>query len=301
MIVGGLLPTLVVGGLYAALGHFDAWYFYNFTVNLGREGSDYSTRAILERTAQFTLSILPLAVLAGVYAYDRWNGWRAPRLWSAQNWVHATALIWTACALAGGLALRQPYAHYFYGVIAPVAVYAGAALQRTGTNRLSFGGGLVAAGLVAFACFGYGLGWRHEITKNGSPQLIYKVARLLRSEDPRSLFVFNSSGILYYLTGQALPTKYPMPSHLWRELEAHSFQFDAHAELARVLDRQPEMIVVSRPFSALVAPDRAALLEERLNGGYCTWRTYRAGRHTIFIYRYQPETPHRRVEDDCDE
>ena len=81
----------------------------------------------------------------------------------------------------------------------------------------------------------------------GAPRLAHKIAELLRSNNTGSLFVFNQYGILYYLTGQPPPTKYPLPSHLTRELEAHSFQFDGHAELERVLDTHPEMIVVSRP------------------------------------------------------
>ena len=41
MIGGGVAPTVVAGAIYWRLGHFDAWVFYNFTVNLVRTATDY--------------------------------------------------------------------------------------------------------------------------------------------------------------------------------------------------------------------------------------------------------------------
>ena len=130
---------------------------------------------------------------------------------------------------------------------------------------------------------------RHEINKNGSPFLAYRVADLIRSESPHSLYVFNHFGILYYLANIPLPDKYTMPGHLTRELEAHSFQFDGHAEVARILESAPDIIVLARPFNRTIAPDRIELLEERLKDGYCTRAVYKAGQHMAYVYQHVGE------------
>ena len=285
MIVGGIAPTLLAGSVYAAIGHFDAWIFYNFTVNLLRGNSDYSRSAILLRAAQFTLCFLPLCVLATIHVRDTVFAARIPRAFENCTWIYALIAAWILLALAGGLALRQPYSHYFYGVLAPLTLLAGAGLHRTGEARLSYARISVLVCVLVLACAGYAYGWRHEINKNGSPYLAYKLARDIKSIGSGSLYVFNHFGILYYLTGEALPTLYPMPNHLLRELEAKSFQFDGTAEVARVLNHHPDTIVVMRPFTAMTAPDRVEVLERALENSYCAWRTYPAGAHTVFIYR----------------
>jgi hypothetical protein len=290
MMAGGLLPTLIAGGAYAALGHFDSWFFYNFTSNLQREASDYPVAMIARNAAQFALCGLPLAALAAGYVYDRQGRLPALHLWGAQAWIHLAGAVWFAAALAGGLALRQPYSHYFYGLIAPLAMYAGAAMDHPGTPVLKAKGLQIVGALLAFAGLIYAGGWSYEISTNGSPYLTYRMAETLRSENPRSLYVVNHFGILYYLAGQPLPTKYPMPGHLLRDIEAHSYGFDGAAEMSRVLAERPEMVVVSRPLWETTAPDRLAILDVALKDGYCTWRTYDAGQHTVTIYRDQGYT-----------
>ncbi len=289
MVGGGLLPTVIAGAAYAALGHFDAWVFYNFTVNFLREESDYSRGAILLRIAQFTLCFLPLCVLAAVYARAAIRTAGALRRNDGFIWLHLLLAVWVVCALVGGLALRQPYGHYFYGLVAPLALLAGAALHRREETTLSLRSQSILVGVLALACAAYAYGWRHEVNKNGSPFLAYRLADEIKSLKSPSLYVFNHFGILYYLTGAPLPTRYPMPNHLLRDLEAKSFQFDGPAEVQRVLNGRPETIVAMRPFSAMTAPDRVALLEHTLSDSYCAWRTYRAGEHTVSLYRWVGE------------
>ncbi len=285
MIAGGLLPTVIAGAAYAVLGHFDAWIFYNFTVNFLREESDYARGAIVMRAAQFALCFTPLCILAVAYARNAIATPQHARGGEARRWTHVLLAVWLVCALAGGLALRQPYGHYFYGVLGPLAILAGAGLHRRDGVFLSLGGFAALVGVLALACGAYAYGWRHEINKNGTPYLAYRMADDINRLDARSLYVFNQFGILYHLTGEPLPTKYPMPNHLLRELEAKSFRFDGKAEVERILGDRPDTIVAMRPFTAMTAPDRVALLEETLNASYCVWRTYPAGEHTVSVYR----------------
>jgi hypothetical protein len=138
---------------------------------------------------------------------------------------------------------------------------------------------------LAFA--GYGAGWTFETAAHGSADLPREIGALLRAERVRSLYVFNYFGVLYHLSGLPSPTRYTLPTHLLRDLEAASFQFDAQGEVGRILASAPEVIVVVRPYAGNIAPDRVALLDAALQKGYCTWRIYPAGRDTVYLYRFR--------------
>ncbi len=283
MICGGLAPTIVVGAGYAAIGQFDAWYFCNFTSNFQRQSTDHSLFHTMRSAMLLSLAALPLMVAAGLYiAARRRDRFRDIR--PAAGWVHGLLVIWFVTAMLDGFMLRQAYSHYFYGAIAPLAVLAGASLHRSFVNGLR-SARIVVAILLGLAGAGYAGGWVHEIDNYGSPYLAYRMANDLRADRPQSLYVFNKYGILYYLAGQKLPTKYPMPEHVLRDLEARSFGFDGNTELTRMLDARPTVIAVALPFPENVGADRIATLNATLAANYCAWRTYEAGEHEVTLYR----------------
>ncbi len=288
MVVGGLLPTGVAWAVYAALGYNDAFVFYNFTVNLTRQATDFPASLILFRAVLFIMALLPLTILGGKYILSRVQTSSQRTRLARQRWVHSTILLWFLAALIGALAQQQPYATYFFDTLAPLALLAAAALQSRGATPQSAKTVFRAAGVVlSFGVIGYVGLHLQKIADNGLPYLPATIAADIKSEGATSMYVFNYYGIMYPLTGMALPTRYPLPDHLLRNLEAASFQFDPLVELQRILDNNPSVIVVKTPFAARIPSDRRAMLQSKLGRDYCLVRNYQAGPERVHVYGYR--------------
>ena len=284
MILGGLLPTAIALGAYWSIGHLDAFIFYNFTTNVVRPVTDYSAGLLAFRIGEVLLVVHPLLVCAVVYML-RGGAKAASEQGPAHRWVDTVLVIWLTAAVFGALVQRQPYLHYFYAIVPPLALFALAVLGARGRFTKAAKRWVVVYTLAPLV--GYAGGWTWESWDHGSPMLPREIARTLRAENVSSLYVFNSFGIIYYLSGLPSPTKFTLPTHLLRDLEAASFQFDAVAEVKRILDSHPQVIVVTRPFAGNIAPNRVEMLEAELQASYCTWRMYEAGRDKVYLYRYQ--------------
>lgn len=280
MIVGGVLPTAVAAAAYWRVGHIDAFVFYNFTVNFIRPPTDYTTSLLLGRIGMSLAVAMPLAILSVRYAALQRRS--APQ--GRQGATDAVLVVWMLSGLFGALVQRQPYLHYFYAVVPPLAIWAAQALGNGGFNLRAQ---VCACAFLILPLAEYAAGWAYEIRDHGSANLPRTIAQDLRHEDVRSLYVFNYFGVLYHLSGLPSPTRYTLPTHLLRDLEAASFQFDARAELGRILAEHPEVIVVTRPYAANIAPDRIELLNVALEADYCVWRTYVAGQDTVYLYRFR--------------
>lgn len=281
MIAGGLAPTIAAAAAYWRMGLLDLFVFYNFTVNLVRPATDYSPGLLAFRIAEVCAIAAPITAFSIRYA-ARFRA--APSVSVAERWAQAGLAAWFAAALFGALLQRQPYLHYFYAIVPPLALWtAGAVVGRFGLARPK----RWIAALMVPAFIGYTGGWIVETVSHGSALLPREIGKALRAERVQSLYVFNYFGVLYHLSGLPSPTRYTLPTHLLRDLEAASFEFDAKAEVGRILASEPEVVAVARPFAGNIAPDRIALLDAALNNGYCTWRTYPAGRDTVYLYRFR--------------
>ena len=284
MILGGLLPTAMAMAVYWRLGHLDAFIFYNFTVNVVRTATDYPGGLLAFRIGEVLLAVHPLLIFSVLYA-ARGGANAASAQGPAHKWVDTVLTIWLAAAAFGALVQRQPYMHYFYAIVPPLAIFSLAKLGAHGNFSKAAKRWLVVYTVAPIV--GYAAGWTFETWDHGSPMLPREIAKTLRAENVSSLYVFNAFGIIYYLSGLESPTKFTLPTHLLRDLEAASFQFDAVGEVRRILDSHPQVIVVTRPFAGNIAPNRVQLLEAELQASYCTWRIYEAGRDKVYLYRYE--------------
>jgi hypothetical protein len=284
MLVGGLLPTFVAYAVYVALGHADAFVFYNFTSNLTRGASQYSEGVILLRGSLFILAMAPLVIMSHRYIRTRRVQISGQSFLSYENcrWVHVVLVVWTVAALAAGLMQRQPFSHYFFDALAPLSLLAAAAVHWTSSRRVAM---RTTAVLVALAVVGY-VGIRVEkIFESGSPYLPQQVADDIRGQGLHSMYVFNASGLMYHLAHAPLPSRYPHPPMLTSNLEAASFQIDAQSELKKILGENPEAVVLRQPISKDISSDRRAIVMSKLADEYCLWRTYPAGvGHHIDLY-----------------
>ena len=288
MMVGGLLPTVVAYAVYIALGHGDAFWFYNITVNLGRPATDFPTGLIVGRAFMFMAAVGPLVFLGTRYFISRLKTPEGGTRFARQRWVHIVLGLWFMSALLGGLAQQQPYATYFFDTLAPLALMAAATLQsRAGTPRPVRAVAWSAGVVLGLAVVGYVGLHIQKIRDNGSPYLPAAIAEDIKAQGAQSLYVFNYYGIMYPMTGLALPTRYPLPDHLLRNLEAASFQFDAQAELARIFGNNPSVMLVQYPLSSRIPQDRREMLFAKLDSDYCLWRNYEAGPQHVSVYMHK--------------
>ncbi|MBL8631088.1 MAG: hypothetical protein JNM81_15750 [Rhodospirillaceae bacterium] len=268
MLVGGLLPTAVAYFVFASLGYGDAFVFYNFTANLTREATDFPLMDILFRSLLFTCALIPLFIKS-VQSFATGSDWR--------RWVVAG---WAIAALIGALAQFQPYATYFFDIPAPLSILA-ASMYAAPTIKLVLAR---AAVVLLLPVAGYAGLHIKKVMDNGSPYLSSRIAADIRALGPASMYNFNYYGIVHYWADIPLPTRYPYPDHLIRDLEGRSFQFDNIAEIARILATTPDVLLVQQPMSKKITAQRQAMIMDKATSDYCLWRTYQAGPQEVQVY-----------------
>ena len=275
LVAGGLFPTAAALGPYALAGHTDAFIFYSFISNLVRAPSTDPAFVLIRRVGLTWLCLSPLVFLGVRTLWQRWRGETA-------TWTEAFLVVWFASAALCGIAQMQFYDHYFYGVVPPLAVMATKALQRRAALRqivMALAAVLLGIGVVA-----YGAVRIVYVAQHGSPYAPSKIARDIGTTGAKSMYVFNADGLLYFLTGIPLPTRFPLPAHLLRDINADAFGFDPIKEMARILDDNQDVIVVDQPLSWRVSADRREMLESKLSADYCLWKRYAQGGHDINVY-----------------
>jgi hypothetical protein len=190
---------------------------------------------------------------------------------------------WAAAALLGVLIFGSWFNHYGLPLIPPLAACAAGVL---GAHR-------------RFAAIGLALvfigGQATLIVKRlerGTPAQIAAIAYMI-GRGPGCLHVYSGTTMLYSMTGRCAVTPWIFPSHLTRDREAGAVGVDAPAELARILDRRPEWVVMRGPYRGEIPAVRAQMLaglsrdyqpagELPLgNDRYALWRIRAASRSAI--------------------
>ena len=276
MTLAGVLPMALLYGAYVIMGHGQEFFFYVFSSNLDRGPTDATAAVFLRRISLFSLAFAPLLVLSGQFLVRYWRGQARAR--EIPGWVVVFLMSWLAAAMFAGIAQMQFYDHHFYEVVLPLALIAGAGLRPANAGKQAREASVKAAAIVlGLALSGYMALRITDMSQNGSPYQPSRIAADIASTRAQSMYVFNYHSLLYALADISLPTKYPLASHMLRDLEAQSFHFDAVGEIIRILDQNPQMIVVERPIDPTVSTDRRQIIEAKLNDQYCLWRSYKAG------------------------
>jgi hypothetical protein len=279
--VGGLLPTALAYGAYVAMGHGAEFIFYTFTSNLSRAATEDPFAVVASRMALIAIVFVPLVLLSLEHLLSR----KARPADAPPAWVDAFLVVWFLAAVAGGVAQLQFCDHYFYEAVPPVAIMAAAALRpKAATLRARKAAVTGAVMVLGLGVVGYAALRMEAISNNGPPFEPSLIAHDIGSTGARSMYVFNYHNLLYFLSGIPLPTRYPLASHLLRDLNADMFNFDARQEIARILGDNPDVMVVDWPLSRMISADRRELVGRKLANDYCLWRTYLAGPHHVNVY-----------------
>jgi hypothetical protein len=249
----GVLPTVLVGVLYALWGQFDAFWFANFVSFFDRiPGGRFHPNHLI--------ALYPLAVPAilGLYAALRLN---PPR----DRGTYGLFAGWTLATI-GTVFLPGTVYLYYFGALAPCAVLLALPLID---QRTRFG--IIAAMLLVI---GPGrildLPHRYDYSQNErrtAARLSAAIAPYVGSEQD-CLYVFDGPTALYRTTGTCLPTRFVYPDHLNNALETDSLGVSQTEELGRILATRPAVIVTADKPMTVQRRENLALAEATVRRDY---------------------------------
>ncbi|MCU6452931.1 glycosyltransferase family 39 protein [Sphingomonas sp. A2-49] len=218
------LPTLVACGVYAGMGHGDAWWFANVeSIFLRRTTPRDPIAGHLFGSA--IVLFVPVAIAAGGLAAATGD---------ARRFLGG----WLIVATIGWLLVPPYFNHYALPLLVPIAVAAGLALGRRPMRLLA---AVTGAGLLLLS------GYPHSgETVQDRRKLAALAAVIDRARAGGCPFVFQAPPALYTATRACLPTRYPFPPHLIQASEYRAIGVDPAREVARILRAAPPVIVTGR-------------------------------------------------------
>lgn len=266
---GASAPSLVVAASFAWSGHLGALAEAAVIAAAGRLSGDGV--AIPAAGLRFLAQLKPMLPLLGAAALllaER-RALRAAADYPALRFLAG----WTVASAAGVLAMRATYDSYLLPLLPPFALAAGrfadhlAAPVDGGRRRQAAALGLLAAALVYPFAFLHGTIY----PALAASRLPAEVAEFLRDRGVTagdSLYVVDQEPVIYFLSGAALPTRYPLPQHLLCAFPDVGFQ--PEAEIRRIMETRPHCVVVSESRSRAVCqqPRRMAIIEPYLRRDY---------------------------------
>jgi len=272
----GLLPTLLVGVVYGAIGHWHEFFAANFqsifTKVLWRlSAMEYAQRFL--QSSLFGIVFLPFAAYGVCAIFSD----KQPR---GQSVTLRALVLWLLSAFTGAVMLGIPERHYFLPTLAPLALLTGFGFLRlTELSNLRSGcvmwlrrglhgfGGLVA--LLAIPVSASYLIAHINALQRGEPGDVYAIGAYMKAHKTTGCpFVFNRLPILYYLGDVCAPSIYMFPNHLSEVGEVRTPGGERLKELARVLAEEPSMIFVRRPHTRDTDREAIDMLEQTLHDRY---------------------------------
>lgn len=298
MIGLAILPTALVAGIYAGIGHWSEFFESNFASIFAKHLWNLPFGEFLRRfreSSLFCVFFLPFAAYALLTC-------RRAELSERSAWAFAGVVLWIVMALPGALMLGNPTRHYFLPTLAPLAL-----LTAFGLSRIAASPGVLGrffANLQARAA-GYGALLAILIVpligtaiiafanprERGEKADVYAVAdEIKRHLKPgECLFAFNRLPILYMLTDSCAPSRYMFPNHISEIAEVRTPDGERLKELARVLASRPPVIYVRRPFTPDIAPEAIAMFEKTVEVDYELRYVRRAYRQFHAVYTVKPK------------
>ncbi len=266
-LLAGLAPTLAAAGWYwhSGTAELDAWWFANITSIFQRAGYPVE---------QLAMRLLGIAVQLSALIAAAWFAWRwRPRIGVAGERA-GIAFGWLGAATVGFLAIGTFFDHYALPLLAPLAVVAAPALDR---SRRA----LVATLALALALFGVER-WTAPDDAAGARAVAAVVRVNMGDQCP---YVFIGDTATYLLADACLPTAYAFPNLLAYTTEQGATGIDEAGEVRRILAGRPPVIVASDRRLAIWNPGSVAALRAALRDYRPVFRTRRASWSTIVYLR----------------
>jgi hypothetical protein len=285
MVVLGLLPTIAAGGVYAAIGHWQEFWFANFLSILGKKTWRYTGWIYVFNLLSAVIYCVIFWIFSG---YTLARGLKDRPDVAGYGWIIVGLTAWLVGAIIGAMMLGNPILHYFLPTAAPLALLSAVGLERLAERRASAAkpfaaqvrlllGGSIALCVLAAVVINI-----QSSQRRGAAQ-VYPIAAYM-SEHGGCPYIFNDFPVLYYLTRCNAPSVYAFPNHLTETAELNALPIDSAVELRRVLDARPPMIFVRRPFAPELDAAPIATLEGVLAEDYEVGKVFPAYRQDFTVY-----------------
>lgn len=256
-----LIPTLAALGWYAAIGRADAFLYANF-ISIFQRGDGGDEGALLWRAAVHWLPLLVPVILSEGPLRRFGQTWRTLPQGMA---VHRFVLGWATVALLSYLGFGGYFDHYSLPLFLPFAILA-APMFAIRRYRL---GALIGAAAAFSMLVHYLADADTRESYRGTARSAAAITRTITAHRGRGcLYVFDSDPIYYHLTGSCLPTRWAFPYHLSMTREAPALGVDPAAEVRRILDARPTVIVDKETQDQHINPAIRAIVERRLARDY---------------------------------
>lgn len=226
----GLIPTALVASYYLAIGHFDDFFYANFTSIFDRGAL---TGGILYYCIFISAVMLsPMIALALSAWFERDRG-------ATSAPAFAAIAIWGLACAAGIVMTGSIYIHYCVPLVPPLAILTGAFVERLNIRLL----GPVAILFHVLTITDY----RQSFAKNDLDTVaMERMAADMRPFTKQGcIYIYDGPSMLYTTTASCLPTKRPYPDHLNNLQEKYSMGLDQAGEVSRVLSTRPVAIVTA--------------------------------------------------------
>ncbi|APE29142.1 ArnT family glycosyltransferase [Aurantiacibacter gangjinensis] len=250
----GLLPTVLVGLFYAAIGHFEVFWFANFASFFERAAAPQG-----RWSDSHWIGVAPVAVLGlgGLFA-----AFRMARPSPFVAWLFFAG--WSASALATVLLPGTVYLYYYAAMAAPVALMAVPLFDTNGPAK-AWPGLVLGAILLGLL----GLPQRYVQSRDDALSARLLAERLDPHVGPADcLWIWDGPTTLYRLTNSCVPTRFVYPDHLNNRLETGALGVDQVAEVERVLATKPGAIVVADQGVTLRNSEATELVQRALQADY---------------------------------
>ncbi|MEG3180790.1 hypothetical protein [Sphingomonas sp. LT1P40] len=227
LLIAGATPTLIAITIFAALGHFDAWWQANILSVLAKGASqDAAAFAHLRDTLVLTAPIVLLALLG------LWSRTKRFTVWPPET---AFLLGWCAIAIIDLIAIGGYFPHYALPLLlaaSPLIAHA-FAIRRVGPILF------VLAMLWPLAHAAINL--RIAATDRANAATV--LAALPADVSTQCLYIHEGPVAYYQLTDACLATRYAFTAHLSSSRESRSLGVDPQTELSAIAARRPGTIL----------------------------------------------------------
>ena len=280
-------PFVLAGAIYWAQGwleqYIDGSLLAPFRYSLER----IETAEALRRIAAAAL-LLGFSFAAALVAAASWR----PR-WLPEPVVLLTgvALLWFAVASAAISGPGFYFAHYFLLWLPPLSLLAAVgawwvalAVARRGLARAAFCGVIAVIAAQAWLIEAYARVERGPGLMHPDPAREVAAAVAAAAGPGGDAFIANYHPAIYVMAGVRVATRFPFPAHLTGVFEDLS-DTNTEAELVRVLESRPRVIVVDRGWMHTMRPEAAARVMAAVARGYELFATVNEYRGPVEVYR----------------
>lgn len=268
----GAAPFMAALGVYAALGHLDAFWFANATsAALRHDGWTWKSGW------SFLLTLAPLGPLALLAVAGARYETDSPA------WERRFLLAWIAAAGLSFVAVGYFYHHYALPLLVPLAIAAARFVEHSPHRRLA---------LTLFALYPatHQLLVNRLITADDRADAAALAAAVPTSVRSDCLMVFSGPPILYHLSNACTVSRFAFPDHLHMIGEAPAIGVPQTQAVAEALARKPGVIAIDLDLPReRLNPATYARVQAELARSYRLiatrpFRYFEDGKHRLALY-----------------